>query len=189
MLSAAWEATQLPLHSRAGGVESTPSRRTYRPSNVPDTTRNYMACTIRSRSSMETASRSWGLMKMPRRRLWRASKSSFSNLVCFLQARHGEVCLKPRCVASIADLSSGPKYNSAEVFDLTTMEPYTLDKLNGQLGSATSTLALYLPRTSDLRQLARMVKSGEKAAVIHYCTDGGSRALCAYLGSGWKAPA
>ena len=69
------------------------------------------------------------------------------------------------------------------------MEPYTLEKLHGQLGSITSTLALYLPRTSDLRQLARTVKSGEKAAVIHYCTDGGSRALCAYLGSGWKAPA
>lgn len=67
------------------------------------------------------------------------------------------------------------------------MEPYTLEKLHGQLGSATSNLVLYLPRTSDLRQLRKAVKPGEKAAVIHYCTDGGSRALCAYLGSGWKA--
>jgi trimethylguanosine synthase len=68
------------------------------------------------------------------------------------------------------------------------MEPYKLEKLHGQLGSVTSNLVLYLPRTSDLRQLSKAVEPGEKAAVIHYCTDGGSRALCAYLGSGWKDP-
>lgn len=80
---------------------------------------------------------------------------------------------------------SGPSYKSAEIFDLSTMEPYTLEKLTTGLGSATGNLALYLPRTSDLRQLARVVEPGKKAAVVHYCTNGGSRALCAYLGNEW----
>jgi trimethylguanosine synthase len=108
--------------------------------------------------------------------------------VCCLGARLGEVSHLHH-LDLIHELTiSGPSYNSAEVFDLSTMGPYTLERLHSQLGSATSNLALYLPRTSDLRQLRNVVKLGEKAAVVHYCTDGGSRALCAYLGSGWKAP-
>jgi trimethylguanosine synthase len=81
----------------------------------------------------------------------------------------------------------GPTYRSAEVFDLSTMEPYTLGKLHSDLGLATSNLVLYLPRTSDLRQLAELVEPGKKMSVVHYCTDGGSRALCAYIGSGWTS--
>jgi trimethylguanosine synthase len=43
-------------------------------------------------------------------------------------------------------------------------------------------MAFYLPRTSDLQQVADCVGNDEKAQVVHYCTNGGSRALCAYLG-------
>ncbi|OKL55772.1 hypothetical protein UA08_08989 [Talaromyces atroroseus] len=41
---------------------------------------------------------------------------------------------------------------------------------------------LYLPRTSDLKQLARLVDNGEKIHVKHYCMEGSSKALCAYYG-------
>ena len=85
--------------------------------------------------------------------------------------------------------SAGPTYKSVDVFDLSKMEPYTLEDLQKKLGSTTSSLVLYLPRTSDLRQLAQAVEPGKKASVVHYCTDGGSRALCAYLGSGWGSVA
>ncbi len=43
-------------------------------------------------------------------------------------------------------------------------------------------MVLYLPRTSDLRQIAQVVDGDKKIQVIHYCTNGSSRALCTYLG-------
>jgi trimethylguanosine synthase len=43
-------------------------------------------------------------------------------------------------------------------------------------------MVLYLPRTSDLRQIADVVEDKKKAVVMHYCMEGASKALCAYLG-------
>jgi trimethylguanosine synthase len=79
----------------------------------------------------------------------------------------------------------GPGYRTDEIFDLRTMEPYNLEKLH----SAVSFLdhALYLPRTSDLRQLAACGPGDEKMDVVQYCMQGASKALVAYI-PGQKLP-
>jgi trimethylguanosine synthase len=41
--------------------------------------------------------------------------------------------------------------------------------------------ALYLPRTSDLRQIASLAPEGKKAEVVQYCMEGASKALVAYI--------
>ncbi|OAX85416.1 hypothetical protein ACJ72_00187 [Emergomyces africanus] len=76
----------------------------------------------------------------------------------------------------------GPTYRADDVFDLSTMQPYSLGSLYSELSAFTKHMVLFLPRTSDLRQLATIVKEGEKASVIHYCMDGASKALCIYTG-------
>ena len=62
------------------------------------------------------------------------------------------------------------------------MEPYSLNYLHRSLFGVSEFVALYLPRTSDLGQIAAYVNRDEEAQVVHYCTHGNSRALCAYLG-------
>lgn len=62
------------------------------------------------------------------------------------------------------------------------MQPYPLEKLYGSFANSSEHVVLYLPRTSDLRQLAAVVQDGRKADAIHYCTEAYSRALCIYLG-------
>ena len=62
------------------------------------------------------------------------------------------------------------------------MIPYSLNKLYGEFSTFTDHMALYLPRTSDLRQLARMVKDDQQILVMHYCMDGASKALCIFYG-------
>lgn len=104
----------------------------------------------------------------------------------------------PRIVADVVFMSppwGGPGYRSFPVFDLETMEPYSMYSFplsiysvkigythtdGVRLGKKRSFLveqalkispnvALYLPRTSDLNQLAGLVPSGQKAQGIHYC--------------------
>ncbi len=76
----------------------------------------------------------------------------------------------------------GPSYKSEQIFNLDTMEPYSMRYIFDQFRKVAKNLALYLPRTSDLRQIAECVDKDEKAQVVHYCTTGASRALCAYFG-------
>jgi len=89
----------------------------------------------------------------------------------------------------------GPGYVTDEVFDLSGMEPYNL----AQLHEAYKLMdhALFLPRTSDLRQIARLVPDGDagtmegdgadaerkqkKIDVAQYCVQGASKALVAYI--------
>jgi trimethylguanosine synthase len=77
---------------------------------------------------------------------------------------------------------AGPGYRSDEVFNLRTMEPYSLKTLYTEYSLFTNHIVLYLPRTSDVRQLAKLVEDGEKAPVVHYCMEGASKALCIYYG-------
>jgi trimethylguanosine synthase len=77
---------------------------------------------------------------------------------------------------------AGPGYRSDEVFNLRTMEPYSLSFLYKEFSTFSEHIVLYLPRTSDLRQLAKIVEDGKKADVVHYCMDGASKALCIYYG-------
>lgn len=86
-------------------------------------------------------------------------------------------------VASTALFASppwgGPGYRTDEIFNLSTMEPYNLDKLHGAYRAMDH--ALYLPRTSDLRQIAKLVPDGHKIEVVQYCVEGASKAMVAYL--------
>ena len=62
------------------------------------------------------------------------------------------------------------------------MEPYSFGYLYESFKKLSPVVALYLPRTSDLRQIADTVGEKKKTQIVHYCTKGSSRALCAYLG-------
>ncbi|KIX98295.1 uncharacterized protein Z520_05596 [Fonsecaea multimorphosa CBS 102226] len=76
----------------------------------------------------------------------------------------------------------GPGYREAEVFDLEAMQPYPFSHLYESFKKLTPNVVLYLPRTSDLRQIAKVVGEDKRTQIVHYCTKGSSRALCAYLG-------
>lgn len=71
----------------------------------------------------------------------------------------------------------GPGYRFDSVFDLSKMQPYNLNDLIDLFLSLTDDVILYLPRTSDLRQLAARTHGGkdEKTTVIHYCMEGASK--------------
>lgn len=62
------------------------------------------------------------------------------------------------------------------------MEPYSLEKLYKEYAAFCPHIALYLPRTSDVKQLAKFVPDDRKATVMHYCMEGHSKALCIYYG-------
>ena len=69
--------------------------------------------------------------------------------------------------------------DAGDVFDLATMEPYNLARLHEACRGYHH--ALYLPRTSDLRQIARLAPTGEKIEVVQYCMEGASKAMVAYV--------
>lgn len=71
----------------------------------------------------------------------------------------------------------GPGYRLDSVFDLSKMQPYNLNDLLDLFLSLTDDAILYLPRTSDLRQLAARAQGGEdeKMTVMHYCMEGASK--------------
>lgn len=71
----------------------------------------------------------------------------------------------------------GQGYRLDSVFDLSKMKPYSLNDLLDLFLSLTDDVILYLPRTSDLRQLAVRAQGGkdEKMTVIHYCMEGASK--------------
>ncbi|KAK3310541.1 RNA cap guanine-N2 methyltransferase-domain-containing protein [Chaetomium strumarium] len=73
----------------------------------------------------------------------------------------------------------GVDYRWDEVFDLGTMEPYNLETLHNACRPMEH--ALYLPRTSDLRQIAKLAPDGERIEVVQYCVEGASKAMVAYI--------
>lgn len=80
-------------------------------------------------------------------------------------------------------MTIGPTYTDFEVFDLHVMEPYPLGKLYTAFSRHCEEIVLYLPRTSDLRQLAEHAGQDEKLEVTHYCMNGASKALCVFFGN------
>lgn len=84
--------------------------------------------------------------------------------------------------------STGPGYKTDQIFNLETMQPYSLRHIFSEFSTINQYLVLYLPRTSDLRQISDCVEKGKKGQVVHYCTKANSRALCAYLGDFQKLP-
>lgn len=73
----------------------------------------------------------------------------------------------------------GPGYRSDEIFNLHKMEPYSHKQIHEACRGMDS--ALFLPRTSDLRQIAKLAPEGKKIEVVQYCMEGASKALVAYI--------
>ncbi|PNY24745.1 Trimethylguanosine synthase [Tolypocladium capitatum] len=73
----------------------------------------------------------------------------------------------------------GPGYRSDEIFDLHSMQPYNLEQLHKSYESMDH--VLYLPRTSNIRQVARLAPAGCKIEVVQYCMQGASKAMVAYI--------
>ena len=73
-------------------------------------------------------------------------------------------------------------YRDQDVFDLSTMDPYPLTALYEPFGRYAESVVLYLPRTADLEQVARVVQGNKRTVVMHYCVEGASKAFCAYIG-------
>lgn len=79
------------------------------------------------------------------------------------------------------------------------MQPYGIDELYKKFSKLSKDIVLYLPRNSDLNQIARYAPEGKKVEVAHYCILGASKvrewcflmfpmtlmcaqALCVYFG-------
>jgi trimethylguanosine synthase len=73
----------------------------------------------------------------------------------------------------------GPGYRTDEVFDLTTMQPYNITQLYDAYKRMDH--ALFLPRTSDIRQVAKLAPKEQKIEVVQYCMEGASKAMVAYI--------
>lgn len=73
----------------------------------------------------------------------------------------------------------GVSYRDHEIFDLGLMRPYNLDDLARACSPWEYTL--YLPRTSDLRQIAKLAPEGKKLEVVQYCMEGASKAMVVYV--------
>lgn len=69
----------------------------------------------------------------------------------------------------------GPGYRSDDVFNLETMQPYSLRKLYNDFRKISKEVVLYLPRTSDLNEVAELAEDGEQVPVTHYCMHGASK--------------
>ena len=81
---------------------------------------------------------------------------------------HGLSCL-------LLLMTLGPTYRSNKIFDLNTMVPYSLDTLYKSFCNYSGNIVLYLPRTSDMRQLAKKGNATGPILVMHYCMEGASK--------------
>ncbi|KAF4628909.1 hypothetical protein G7Y89_g9242 [Cudoniella acicularis] len=73
----------------------------------------------------------------------------------------------------------GPGYSSDPIFNLSTMQPYSIKDIHDAIKIMDH--ALYLPRSSNLNQIARLAPNDQKIEVIQYCMEGASKALVAYI--------
>ncbi|KAI4150497.1 MAG: hypothetical protein LQ340_004031 [Diploschistes diacapsis] len=69
----------------------------------------------------------------------------------------------------------GPGYRTDDIFDLSQMQPYNLSALIEPFQAFTKDVVLYLPRTSNLRQVARYSEDENRITIMHYCMEGASK--------------
>lgn len=69
----------------------------------------------------------------------------------------------------------GPGYISDAVFKLESMQPYNLQTLHSAFTKLTKEVVLFLPRTSDLNELAELQTGDRRLIVTHYCMKGASK--------------
>jgi trimethylguanosine synthase len=74
--------------------------------------------------------------------------------------------------------TTGTEYGVSDLFDLTKMEPYNLEMLYKSFTKYSNEVVLYLPRNSDLNQIARYGQDGKKLEVAHYAIMGASKVRC-----------
>ncbi|KAJ5832914.1 RNA cap guanine-N2 methyltransferase [Penicillium riverlandense] len=110
------------------------------------------------------------------------NKITFFEGDCFEILKNQLKDLAPYSVIFASPPWGGPGYRSDTVFNLRTMEPYSLQKLYNEYSAFTKHVVLYLPRTSDVRQLAKTVPDNSQTTVMHYCMEGASKALCIFYG-------
>ncbi|KAI9823580.1 MAG: hypothetical protein M1832_002361 [Thelocarpon impressellum] len=79
------------------------------------------------------------------------------------------------CVIFASPPWGGPGYRDKTVFDLSTMQPYSVQDIHQAFSEISKSLALYLPRTSSMHQIAELVPDGQKAEAVHYCVRGSSK--------------
>jgi len=65
------------------------------------------------------------------------------------------------------------------------MQPYSLAELYTCYSKVTEDIILFLPRTSNLNQLAKCSKQHQKIQVMHYCMNGASKVLTLIILSSW----
>ncbi|KJZ80597.1 hypothetical protein HIM_00447 [Hirsutella minnesotensis 3608] len=73
----------------------------------------------------------------------------------------------------------GPGYRTDKIFDLTKMQPYSILQL--WRAYAFMDHALFLPRTSDLRQISKLAPKGKSVKGVQYCMWGASKGMVAYV--------
>ena len=66
-------------------------------------------------------------------------------------------------------------YINDDVFNVSNMPPYSLDFIYSRFSKVTKDMVLFLPRNSDLNQIAKFAPEGEKLEVAHYCIRGASK--------------
>ena len=156
---------EIPLHllCLADGNEFMPSKRILKFLLALSTMQKSMACSISFHGTKETPLR-------PSRKNW----LNLESIVLSLRVLLGAVSSPdPDCKTSLTSL--GPGYRSDSVFDLSKMEPYNMMDILKPFHQMTENVILYLPRTSDLRQLTKTLGNGKKVTVVHYCMEGASK--------------
>lgn len=94
---------------------------------------------------------------------------------CFKVAAKRFASLGKKAVVFASPPWGGPGYTSDPVLDLSTMQPYSLDQLYTSFSKITKDMVLFLPRTSDLSQLARYAPEDRTLPIVHYCMAGASK--------------
>ncbi|KAM7195130.1 putative rna cap guanine-n2 methyltransferase [Naviculisporaceae sp. PSN 640] len=97
-------------------------------------------------------------------------------------ALHPSIRVDPNQVTIFASPPwGGVAYREHEVFDLSVMEPYNLERLYKACFPLEHTL--FLPRSSDLNQVADLLapEDDAKLDVVQYCMEGASKAMVVYV--------
>ena len=100
--------------------------------------------------------------------------------VIFASPPWGGVCLFSTARPGFLLMIPGPGYRTDAIFDVSQMQPYSLQQLLDPFKAFTKEIILYLPRTSDVRQIAQYQDGDDKIPVVHYCLKGASK-VCHYL--------
>jgi trimethylguanosine synthase len=102
----------------------------------------------------------------------------FINGDCFEVLREQFGGMRDKLVIFASPPWGGPDYAKFQVFNLKAMQPYDTQHLVRELSAFSTELVLFLPRNSNLNQLAEYAKDGSKVQVVHYCVHGSSKVSC-----------